>query len=197
MGEHVQLKASYEHAYRLPTSNEMFGSADGLEVGQANLRPEKSDNFNLGVRYTFKERFFVGGNFSYVDMRNMSRYKAGSQSESTVYKDRMPNQPYLYGNAEAGVSLRDVFRKGTLLDVHYVMNYIHAFDYDWESYNGDIVVLQQISHDLFMSYNFGKKREFTFSAECRNLLDERLYDNFRMQKPGRSFAVKIGYNFSR
>ena len=252
VGKHVQLKASYEHAYRLPTSSEMFGSADGLEVGQANLKPEQSDNYNLGVtanpidnavhrltldasfqyrnvndyirrsisqtkgtassensgkvrsfgadfgvRYTFRDLFFVGGNFSYIDMRNMSRYKAGTQSESTVYKDRMPNQPYMYGNADAGVSLRDIFFKGTLLDIHYMLNYIHEFDYDWESYNGDIVIPRQVSHDIYVTYNFGKRREFTFTAECRNLLDERLYDNFRMQKPGRSFAFKIGYNFSK
>ena len=46
-----------------------------------------------------------------------------------------------------------------------------------------------------MSYNFGRKSEFTVSAECTNIFNARLYDNFKMQKPGRAFAVKFGYNF--
>ena len=48
-----------------------------------------------------------------------------------------------------------------------------------------------------MSYNFGKKQEFTVSAECTNMADARLYDNYKMQKPGRAFAIKVGYTFSK
>ena len=43
--------------------------------------------------------------------------------------------------------------------------------------------------------NFGRKSEFTVSVECTNIFNARLYDNFKMQKPGRAFAVKFGYNF--
>lgn len=52
-----------------------------------------------------------------------------------------------------------------------------------------------VSIHWLMSYNFGRKSEFTVSAECTNIFNARLYDNFKMQKPGRAFAVKFGYNF--
>lgn len=50
----VQTKLSYEMAYRLPTSTEIFGDED-LEVGTFGLNPESSDNlnFNLGYNKSF------------------------------------------------------------------------------------------------------------------------------------------------
>ncbi len=48
--EGLFLKASYEHAYRLPNNDEIFG--DGVNITSApNLKPEEADNFNLGVFY--------------------------------------------------------------------------------------------------------------------------------------------------
>ncbi|MBC3540940.1 TonB-dependent receptor domain-containing protein [Rufibacter sediminis] len=48
----LQLKASYEHAYRMPWPNEIFG--DGVAVTpNPDLGPEKSDNVNVGAAYTF------------------------------------------------------------------------------------------------------------------------------------------------
>lgn len=153
---------------------------------------------DLGIRYTFRNFFFIGGNFSYVDMRSMTRYVTGTQRESKNYKERIPAIPYMYGNGEAGITVRDLFKKGTLLDIHYMMSYVQDFSYEWNAYNNpDWEVPTQFSHDIFISYNFGKKSEFTLSAECTNIFDARLYDNFKMQKPGRAFAVKFGYSFNK
>lgn len=44
----LQVKASYEKAYRLPTNEEMFGDED-LEMGDIGLKPENSDNINLNI----------------------------------------------------------------------------------------------------------------------------------------------------
>ena len=40
----------------------------------------------------------------------------------------------MYGNGEAGLTLRDVFVKGTVLDIHYMMNYVQKFSYEWNVY---------------------------------------------------------------
>lgn len=50
-------------------------------------------------------------------MRSMTRYVTGTQRESKNYKERIPAIPYMYGNAEAGITLRDVFLKGATLDI--------------------------------------------------------------------------------
>lgn len=47
----LQAKFSYEKAVRLPSTDELFGDED-LEAGRANLKAERSDNFNLSVNYS-------------------------------------------------------------------------------------------------------------------------------------------------
>ncbi|MFI3301990.1 MAG: TonB-dependent receptor [Rikenellaceae bacterium] len=49
----AQIKASYEKAYRLPTTTEIFGDND-LENGEFTLKPESSDNLNLNFIYTLE-----------------------------------------------------------------------------------------------------------------------------------------------
>ncbi len=58
----LQLKASYEKAYRLPTIEEMFGDED-LEVGEMALKPELSHNVNLNLSYNAS----FGNNIIYVE----------------------------------------------------------------------------------------------------------------------------------
>ena len=48
-----QVKLSYEKAFRLPTTDELFGDED-LEAGKVNLKPEKSDNLNLSFSYNYQ-----------------------------------------------------------------------------------------------------------------------------------------------
>lgn len=47
------MKLSYEKAFRLPTTDELFGDED-LEAGKVNLKPEKSDNLNLSFSYNYQ-----------------------------------------------------------------------------------------------------------------------------------------------
>lgn len=71
----VQLKASFEHAYRLPSADEMLG--DGLNVlPNTSLLPESSDNLNTGIAYKKvlnRHIFGLQGNFIYRNAQNFIR----------------------------------------------------------------------------------------------------------------------------
>jgi outer membrane receptor protein involved in Fe transport len=64
----VQIRGSYELTNRMPEANEIFGNLEN-EAANPLLRPEKSDNFNLGVIYGFKineiNRFSITANAIY------------------------------------------------------------------------------------------------------------------------------------
>ncbi|MHA4894154.1 TonB-dependent receptor [Pedobacter sp. PWIIR3] len=64
----LQLKGSYELTNRMPEANEIFGNLE-TEAGNPLLKPEKSNNFNLGVIYGFKvnevNRFSITANAIY------------------------------------------------------------------------------------------------------------------------------------
>src|SRR5690606_18544185 len=72
----LQLKASYERSYRLPEAEELFGDLLNLE-GNIDLKPEKSDNFNVGFSYQTHinqvHRFSFDGNLLYRNAKDFIR----------------------------------------------------------------------------------------------------------------------------
>ncbi|MFR9498131.1 MAG: TonB-dependent receptor [Rikenellaceae bacterium] len=85
---HLQAKLSYERAYRLPTTTEMFGDTD-MEVGTYNLLPETSDNVNLNLVYThtFNKKHFLrlDGSLIYRDTHDYIIRSTSSDGSSASY----------------------------------------------------------------------------------------------------------------
>lgn len=246
----LQAKLSYERAFRLPSTDELFGDED-LELGSIGLKPEKSDNINfnlsytnrwnkhglyidgsviyrnitdyiqrrigtyngsksyasyqnhgkvetkgytIAVRYSYGDWVSLGGNVSRMDVRdNVKTLNAGSQQVNLTYRDRIPNQPYFFTNADLTLSWRDCGKKGNLLSFTYDNYYQREFPLYSESL-GDkdtkMMVPDQFSHNLSLTYSILQGR-YNFSLECKNITDAKLYDNFSLQKAGRAFYGKV------
>ncbi len=147
----------------------------------------KTPGIDAEFRYSYNNRFNCGVNVSYLD----SKYYG---EEETYYKVRLPNEPYLYGNADASYSFEDLLINESKLNLSYNLNYIHEFSYDWESYkasNADYIPTQW-NHNFSVVYSWHKGR-YNISFDCKNIFDAKLYDNYSLQKPGRSFSAKFRY----
>lgn len=249
----LQLKASYERSNRLPENEEMFGDLINTE-SNFYLKPEQSNNINLGlhysfklnddhrfavaagaiyrrardfiyyrfntnqsklfadnlagvrntggegeIRYSYKSWLSVGANFTYQHIINKRKYEDGFTEVSLVYNDRMPNLPFMFGNADAAVYFRNVWKKGDNLSIGYNMLYVHAFYLYWPSLGiskDKYGIPQQIAHDLNIIYTL-KNGRYNIGLECKNLTNDQLYDNFSLQKPGRGFYGKLRYFFAK
>lgn len=249
INRNLQLKTSYEKANRMPEATEIFGDVENFE-GNSSLKPEVSDNLNLGLmysfslqkvnkfsisanaiyrnasnfiyyqfnqnqsklvadnregvtnmggdietRYSYKDWFSAGINLTYQNIVNQQQYEGNPPVLSPVYKDRMPNIPFLYGNGDVTLSFKDVGSKGNNLSVGYNLLYVHAFYLYWPSRgaSGDKYgIPKQLSHDANFMYSM-KNGRYNISLECKNLNDALLYDNFSLQKPSRSFFLKLRY----
>ncbi len=245
----LQVKLSYEKAYRLPTTDELFGDED-LEAGKTDLKPENSHNvnlnlgysrhfgehyvnaegtlifrdtkdyiqrglstvsgmsygfyenhgrvrtqgYNISARYGWSRWLSIGGTFSNINVRDHERYVAGNTlQESETYGQRMPNQPYMFASFDATFTWHNLFADGNTLTVAYDGYYQHAFPLYWEHFGDPAsksVVPDQLSHNLSISYSLQNGR-YNISLECRNLTNEKLYDNFSLQKAGRAFYAKV------
>ena len=249
----LQVKLSYEKAYRLPTTDELFGDED-LEAGKTDLRPENSDNvnlnldysgnfgkhyvslegsliyrdtkdyiqrglstvsgmsygfyenhgrvktqgFNVSARYGYSRWLSVGGSFSNINVRDNERYVAGNTlQESATYGQRMPNLPYMFASFDATLTWHGLFGEGNCLTLSYDGYYQHEFPLYWERFgdpSSKSVVPEQLSHNLSIGYSL-QDGKYNISLECRNLTDEKLYDNFSLQKAGRAFYAKLRVTF--
>lgn len=250
----LQIKASFEKSYRLPAPEEIFGSVNDNLYGNIGLKPEQSENFNLGlsyqtsfkkanaitfdvnlmyreaadfirpelnlnqtmitnvnqkgvsnygidteIRYSYKNRFTAGVNMTYQNLRNNIKYEPGKEIVSLNYKDRVPNIPFLFGNADATVFFNDFIKKGNNLSVGYNLLYVHDYYLYWPSSGGKVGkfdIPAQFNHDLNAVYTFADGK-YNIALECKNALDNKLYDNFSLQKPSRSFNIKFRYFFTK
>lgn len=153
--------------------------------------------YNLSARYGFGKWVSVGGNFTQMNVRDNMKTSISGGAENIAYKERMPNLPYLFADSDVTFYWRDLWEKGNTLTVSYDNQYLHRFTYYSSrigSNKGDYVVPSQFSHNLSLSYSLRGGR-YNLSFECRNFTDEKLYDNFSLQKAGRAFYGKVRVYF--
>lgn len=157
----------------------------------------ETKGYNISVRYGFANWVSVGGNFTQMNVRdNVKAVTSGTNQESLTYGARMPNLPYQFANSDVTFYWRNLWKKGNTLSVTYDNLYMHSFPLYSEAVGSEseFVVPTQFSHNLTLSYGIQNGR-YNISFECRNLTNEKLYDNFSLQKAGRAFYGKVRVYF--
>lgn len=149
--------------------------------------------YNISARYSFANWLSLGGNYTQMNVRDNQKTAISNGANNIAYKQRMPNLPYRFADSDVTFYWRNLWRKGNTLIVTYDNQYLHSFTYYSSiigSNKGEYVVPNQFSHNLTLSYSLQNGR-YNISFECRNFTDEKLYDNFSLQKAGRAFYGKI------
>lgn len=157
----------------------------------------ETKGYNVSVRYGFANWVSVGGNFTQMNVRdNVKTVTSGTSQESLTYGARMPNLPYQFANSDVTFYWCNLWKKGNTLSVTYDNLYMHSFPLYSEAVGSEseFVVPTQFSHNLTLSYGIQNGR-YNISFECRNLTNEKLYDNFSLQKAGRAFYGKVRVYF--
>jgi outer membrane cobalamin receptor len=148
------------------------------------------------IRYTYKGLLNVAVNATYQNATDNTMFTSASSSTvSATYKDKIPNQPWFYGNAEIGIGKNNLFGKDTRVQFNWSSQYTHWYYRSWEGFataNSLVVIPTQFIHNAMISYSLHQNR-YNISVECKNLTNQLAYDNFRLQKPGRAFFVKCRY----
>jgi len=138
----------------------------------------------------------VGGNATYQSLRNTSGGGRLGQFEG----DRVPNRPYLWANGRMRLQKRAVMAASDRLSLTWYTRYVHEFYLNWASAGrkgSDTTVPSQLIHSLVLSYEVTRTdaQQLAFSSELQNLSDERAFDFFGVQRPGRAgyFKATITY----
>lgn len=171
----------------------------GIKVQSVNLRDALTTGIDGDVHYTFKNFLNVGLNVTYQNLINNTKYERGDSYVSYIYKDRLPNIPYLFGNADAGIAFKNVGAADATLAFGWNLNYVERYYLKWPSLGSrdtKMVIPRQLSQNLSATYAL-KNGKYNLSIECRNLTNADLFDNYRLPKPGRAFYAKFRYFISQ
>ncbi|WKN30300.1 TonB-dependent receptor [Porifericola rhodea] len=174
--------------------NFIFIQQQGVFSAYQNLVNVLSRGAELDLRLTLNNSLDLNANFTWQDVLNNEKYVQGTKVESRVYRDRMPNRPYFFANADIQYQLvKDSKRLN--VSAYYSINYVHEFylSYASTSINSTKnIIPAQLINNTGITFNT-PERKYSLSLEVRNLYNAVAYDNFKMQKPGRAFYMKLRY----
>lgn len=240
------IRSSFERAARIPTEGEIFGDFAAI-VPNFQLKPETSDNLNLGIGFEkailgfqyflFQVDAFVrdqtdliraepfgpensrfvnedevegrgievalsmrpiknlsfNGNFTYQSNKITTPRLNGA----TLEEPQVPNIPLLFFNVGTTYDLEDLFDKN--IDLQIFGNYFFTNRYsisevsDLDTANPDFVIPEQHLVNLGLVVKPGIE-DLRCSFSVKNVLDELMYDNFRIPRPGINYSFKINYS---
>lgn len=241
------IKFSYEHSVRLPFARELLGNGTTIYANVA-LKPESSDNVNLGVfgtwhpadghtiyyeangfirnvddyiqavvsqkedgtmqydnvpavhikgvegeiQYNWQNKLQLSGNISYQDARDQKKYKTDGKPSAT-YNNRLPNRPWFFGSAEVNYTFQNLVVPQSKFRVGCSYQWVHWFYLSWEAYGAiesKARIPAQHICNATLTYSW-KQDKYNVSVECTNFLNKTVYDNYKLQKPGRALFAKF------
>lgn len=125
----VDLTLSYRDVadYIQRTIDNQRGTAGFINFGKV-----RNWGVSTELRYSLADRFSIGANATYQDIRDRAALQQGSTGVPNSHLNvRLPNTPYLFANADASWSRPNTFKKGNRLGVGYNAQYAHWFPLEW------------------------------------------------------------------
>jgi outer membrane receptor protein involved in Fe transport len=198
------IKAITDNRFAFQTSlfyrktNDLILLAPANYLGRSNyenIAKTQGKGVEAELRYRRKSWLEFTGNITFQDIRNNQKYDPQSGSKSIVYRDRLRNTPFLMSNGEVRFNKAQLFRDDANASFYWNASYVHQYYLNWPSLGAKdtkSVIPMQFVQDIGLSYSFHNNK-YNLSLECRNLFDKQVFDNYLLQKPGRSFSIKARY----
>lgn len=151
------------------------------------------------LRYDWQQRLQVVGNVTWQDARDRQEFKSDGKP-SVTFNNHVPNRPWFYASAEARYDLGSLVAHLLPLTSHFYLGidyqWVHWFYLSWEGY-GALETKARIPEKNIVGANVTyswQQERYSVSLTCDNLFDETVYDNYKLQKPGRSLFAKFRIN---
>jgi outer membrane receptor protein involved in Fe transport len=171
-----------------------------------NIGRVKTRGVEASLGYSYLDALHISGNLTYQNIKDDQQFQTTENTfvgdgiiENITYGQRLPNIPYLFMNGHADYQFRNLFAKGNTLSLAYDLQYVHDYYLSFTGLGAKAtkkVIPEQLSHNVSVGYSLCDGR-YSVMLECTDITNAKLYDNYRLQKPGRSFSLKFRYYISK
>ncbi|WP_119079184.1 TonB-dependent receptor [Chitinophaga alhagiae] len=123
-------------------------------------------------------------------------------------KARLKNTPYFFANAGLSAKFNNLLRKQDKINIYWYYSFVREYylDYIPKSVEPDgflglfgkagidarNIIPDQNIHTAGFTYS--PAGMFSVGFQVKNIFDVAVFDNFKIQNPGRAFSVKISYS---
>ncbi|NQX86438.1 MAG: TonB-dependent receptor [Flavobacteriaceae bacterium] len=182
--------------YRNTKNRILPTTLSNILVTYSNFLHTSSVGSELGLELKLNKKLNLSLNATYIDTRLRGVDEFGILTKEYIGA-RIPNTPYLFGNFQSTYILKPKKHNKYFIRFINIMSYVNEFFRAWEI-NGvkssKTTIPSQFVNDFSIIF-VPKNRRWRFAFDCKNLTDAKVYDNFSVQKPGRSLYGKITYLF--
>ena len=176
-----------------------------------NLDNVRGLGVELQANYQPIKNLLFSGNLTWNDFRLQS--SKDKYLNNQHFKDaRIANMPFYFGNLSAAYNLKDALKLTSDFSFFWDYSYVHQYYLDYiekqfepdgflglygnSKINTSRVIPNQHTHNIgFIYVRDFEKQSVSLSGELKNAFNEDVYNEFKMQSPGRHFRVKITYSF--
>lgn len=170
-----------------------------------NLDSIRGYGFDLDLHYRLSKHWNFAGNMTWQDNRMVD---IGEGLHQWIEGTRLRNTPYFFANAGLTAHYQGILSGADGFKPYLHWNYIREFylnhiprDKEPQGFLGlfgksgvPVTNLIPDQHLLTAGFNYYLERlPLTLGFEVKNLTDTKLYDYYKIQRPGRSFHLKLNY----
>lgn len=170
-----------------------------------NLDSIRGYGLDLDASYRIHKHIELMGNVTWQDNRMTD---IGTEMYKWTEGTRLRNTPYFFANLGLNGRFEHILRRNDLLKPYVYYNYVREFylipiprDKEPQGFLGIFgqsgVAIRDLvpdQHLVTAGFNYTLPSSLlSFGFEVKNLTNEKLYDYYKVQRPGRSFHFKINY----
>lgn len=171
-------------------SDKIFLQAGGqnTRARYTNLSATEVQGLEFTLKYSPLQFWNFEANATYKDEILKDVVENSGISESSLGA-RIANDPYFFANLITDYSIPNLSAISGELKLFYSLNYIHEFFPTWAEARVRATIPSQTIQNVSAVWMSPEER-WSLGVECRNLFNELAFDNYSVQRPGRSFYIK-------
>lgn len=169
-------------------------AGNGLSLGYVNYAKAKIIGADADIKSDITDHLYASINLTWQRLTDNNRYIPGTQNiANPTYGLTIPNTPNLFSNWNVEYHHPDWLGKNSKTRFMYDGSYVKQFNYGFDlSIYDEYKIPSYYLHTLSVEQSFCNSR-YTFTAECNNLMDTRVINNYNQPLAGRTFRVKFRY----
>ncbi|MFT7185937.1 MAG: outer membrane receptor protein involved in Fe transport [Pseudohongiellaceae bacterium] len=187
------MKSEINGFYRDASDFISYDLDQGIKGIYKNTNSVEVKGVEAAFSFDWNQRFDLQINGTYQDIIDKTKVLVNGDSNSQ-YGERLPNKPYLYANLRTGFNhtTNDLDKFSVHWSSHFVERYFFYSENSGDKrFKRDIPA--QFTHDIDLEYsmNYGT---YNIALNASNIFDKQVFDNHKIQKPGRAFYLKFRYS---
>lgn len=206
-----KLAAQVNTYYRKTTDLIRLKDINQYQAVFLNLDKVKGFGVEVDVNYKPIKHLAFSANLTWNDFR-LESSKDNLLNTQHYKKARIANMPFYYTNFSVSYNFKDVLSIDSDLSLYWNYSYVHQYYLDFIEKQfepngflglwGDskintsrIIPVQHLNNIGIVYQKYIGKHQVAVSTEVKNLFNHEIYNEFKMQNPGRNYRVKLTYSF--